>query len=70
MLECIACRRPVEPGEPIVVVITALPSLLGRVPLLRHVDAAPGRWHWRCAPPSVRRYATPITLFDRPDPGD
>jgi hypothetical protein len=67
MLECVACRRPIEAGEPIVVVITALPSRLSRVPLLRHVNAAPGRWHWRCAPRSVRRYAPPITLFDPPD---
>jgi hypothetical protein len=67
-LECIACRRPIEPGEPMVVVMTALPSRLSRVPLQRHLDAAPGRWHWRCAPRSVRRYAPPITLFEGPDP--
>jgi len=49
--ECIACDRTIEPGEPMVVVITAMPTQLSRVSLLRHVDAAPGRWHWRCAPP-------------------
>ena len=70
MLECIACRRPIDPSEPMVVVITALPSRLSQVPLLRHVDVAPGRWHWRCAPRSVRRYAPPITLFDPPDSVD
>jgi len=53
-----------------VVVITALPSQLSRVPLLRQVDAAPGRWHWRCAPRQVRRYAPPLTLFDPPDSVD
>ena len=67
MLECVACRRPIDPGEPIVIVITALPSRLDRIPLLRHLNAAPGRWHWRCAPRSVRRYAPPITLLDAPD---
>ena len=65
-MECVACRQPVEPGEPIVLVITALPSRLSQIPLLQHVNAAPGRWHWRCAPRSVRRYAPPITLFDPP----
>ena len=69
-LECIACRRPIEPGEPMVIVITALPARLSRIPLQRHVDAAPGRWHWRCAPRKVRRYAAPITLFDPPDSVD
>jgi hypothetical protein len=64
MLECIACGRPIQPGEPMVIVITALPSQLSRVPLLRHIDAAPGRWHWRCAPRRVRRYAPPLMLFD------
>jgi hypothetical protein len=53
-----------------VVVISALPSLLTRVPLQQHVDAAPGRWHWRCAPRVVRQYAAPITLFDPPDSVD
>jgi hypothetical protein len=67
MLECVACRRPIEPGEPMVIVITALPSRLSRVPLQRHIDGARGCWHWRCAPRSVRRYAAPITLFDPPD---
>jgi hypothetical protein len=70
MPECIACDRPIEPGEPMVVVITALPSQLSRVPLLQHVDAAPGRWHWRCAPRQVRRYAPPLTLFYPPDSVD
>jgi hypothetical protein len=70
MEECIACGRQIEPGEPMVVVITALPSQLSRVPLRRHVDAAPGRWHWRCAPRQVRRYAPPLTLFDPPDSVD
>jgi len=59
--ECVACDRTIEPGEPMVVVITAMPTQLSRVSLLRHVDAAPGRWHWRCAPPQVRRYAPPLT---------
>jgi hypothetical protein len=70
LLTCIACHRPIEPGEPMVIVITALPSRLPRIPLQQHVDAAPGRWHWRCAPRGVRRYAAPITLFDPFDPMD
>ena len=64
---CIACDRPIDAGEPMVVVITVMPSQLSRVPLLRHVDAAPARWHWRCAPPQVRRYAPPLTTFDPSD---
>jgi hypothetical protein len=70
ILECIACRRPIEPGEPMVIVITALPARLSRIPLQRHVDAAPGRWHWRCAPRGVRRFAAPITFFEAPDSVD
>ena len=70
MLECIACGRPIELDEPMVVIITTLPSQLSRVPLLRHVDAAPGRWHWHCAPPRVRGYAPPLTPMYPPDSVD
>jgi hypothetical protein len=63
-LKCLACCGVIEAGEPMVMVITVLPSRLTGVPLQQHVDTAPGRWHWRCAPRAIRRYASPIMPVD------
>lgn len=66
LLVCLRCRQPIEPDEPIVVITTGCLSRWHSTNGER-LFTAPGRWHWRCVPNAIKRYA-PVA-FDAGDGG-
>lgn len=58
-LQCLRCRRTIEPGDRMVVVTTGRPYRWADH-VLKRLEVAP-RWHWQCAPKVIRAYAPVFT---------
>jgi len=60
-LECRKCGRVIEPNEPMIAVVVDQPAQWGAPErIAERLAYARGRWHYRCAPTPVRRFASPV----------
>lgn len=55
VLTCAQCRRTIEPGDHMLLVVVGQPERWQDA--ASRVEDAPKRWHYQCAPQAVRRYA-------------
>lgn len=62
VLRCQRCDRPIEPHEPMVTVEVDSPAeWAAPARVAARLAFASARWHYRCAPAVLRRYAAPVT---------
>ena len=60
-LICLRCGQTIEPEEAMIAVVVDQPAhwtVPSRV--IERLDFTRGRWHFRCAPIPVKRYAAPV----------
>ncbi len=61
-LICQECQTVIWPDEQMVVVSLGRPNKWATPDLvLKRLEYAPARWHYRCAPEAVRRFASVVS---------
>jgi hypothetical protein len=60
-LICKRCSQVIEPEEAMIVVVVDQPmNWTSRDQTVQRLEFARGRWHYRCAPVPVKRYASAV----------